>query len=69
MHYAFGYGGHGAAMSSLLGKLIAENIINDSEVDNPLRIEKLRPIPFHSQNATGVGMIKFYKQFQDRFLK
>ncbi|WP_391117717.1 NAD(P)/FAD-dependent oxidoreductase [Psychrobacillus sp. L3] len=68
-HYAFGYGGHGAAMSSLLGKLIAENISDESESDNPLRIEKLRPIPFHSQNATGVGVIKVYKQFKDRFLK
>lgn len=66
-HYAFGYGGHGAAMSSLLGKLIAENIMNEDDQDNPLRIEKLRPIPFHSQNAKGIGMIKFYKQFQDKF--
>lgn len=68
-HYAFGYGGHGAAMSSMLGKMIAENIINESDADNPLRIEKLRPIPFHSQNAKGIGLIKFYKQFQDKFSK
>lgn len=68
-HYAFGYGGHGAAMSSLLGKLIAENIMNEGEWDNPLKVEKLKPIPFHSQNAKGVGIIKYYKQFQDRILK
>lgn len=67
-HYAFGYGGHGAAMSSLMGKLIAENIINESDAHNPLRVEKLRPIPFHSQHSTGVGVIKIYKQFQDRYL-
>lgn len=68
-HYAFGYGGHGAAMSSMLGKLLAENIMNEHSLDNPLSIKKLRPIPFHSQNSKGIGLIKVYKQFQDRFLK
>lgn len=68
-HYAFGYGGHGAAMSSMLGKLIAENIVNEGDANNPLKIQRLRPIPFHSQNVKGIGMIKFYKQFQDKFSK
>lgn len=64
-YFAFGYGGHGAAMASMLGKVIAEAIINDGRIDHPLKVEKLRPIPFHSQHAKAVGLIKFYKKFQD----
>ncbi|MEI3611350.1 NAD(P)/FAD-dependent oxidoreductase [Pseudogracilibacillus sp. SO30301A] len=64
-YFAFGYGGHGAAMASMLGKVIAHAILNDGEMNNPLKVEKLKPIPFHSQHAKAVGLIKFYKKFQD----
>ncbi|MYL40625.1 NAD(P)/FAD-dependent oxidoreductase [Virgibacillus salexigens] len=66
-HFAFGYGGHGAAMASLLGKTMAEDILEEGDPDNPLRIKKLRSIPFHNQHSKAVGVMKFYKQFQDRF--
>lgn len=64
-HYAFGYGGHGAAMASMLGKIIAETIVKENKVENPLKIEKLKPIPFHNHHAKAVGILKFYKKFQD----
>lgn len=64
-YFAFGYGGHGAAMASMLGKVIAHAILNDGEMNNPLKVEKLRPILFHSQHAKAVGLIKFYKKFRD----
>lgn len=64
-YFAFGYGGHGAAMASMLGKEMADAIANDANVDNPLKIKKLKPILFHSQHAKGVGAMKLYKQFQD----
>jgi len=64
-HYAFGYGGHGAAMASMLGKIIAKTIIKENDVQNPLKIEKLKPIPFHRHHAKAVGILKFYKKFQD----
>lgn len=67
-YYAFGYGGHGAAMASMLGKLIAESIVEGQMKDNPLKIEQLQPFPFHSYHSTGVGVVKLFKQFQDRFL-
>ncbi|SFE86717.1 NAD(P)/FAD-dependent oxidoreductase [Alteribacillus iranensis] len=68
-HFAFGYGGHGAAMATMLGKTIAEDILKEGDPDHPLRIPKLKPIPFHSQNSTGVGVVKVYKQLQDRFAR
>lgn len=65
-HFAFGFAGHGAAMTSMVGKLLAETILNEGRVDNPLRKEKIRPIPFHNQHEKAVGALKFYKKFQDR---
>ncbi|MEN1968758.1 FAD-binding oxidoreductase [Lentibacillus sp. N15] len=65
-YYAFGFAGHGAAMSSMAGKLIANSILHEGERSNPLEKEQLRPIPFHSQHAKAVGMMKFYMKFRDR---
>ncbi|MBO1002144.1 NAD(P)/FAD-dependent oxidoreductase [Pseudogracilibacillus auburnensis] len=64
-YFAFGYGGHGAAMATMLGKVIADAIFTETDINNPLKIKKLKPIAFHSQHAKGVGIMKLYKQFQD----
>lgn len=65
-HYAFGFAGHGAAMASMAGKLIAENILHEGWGSNPLEKERLKPIPFHSQHTKAIGMMKFYMKFRDR---
>ena len=65
-HFAFGYCGRGAAMAVMAGKILAGTITHSDDVINPLRKEKLRPIPFHSQHAKAVGIMKFYKTFQDK---
>lgn len=67
-HFAFGYCGRGAAMAVMAGKILAQTITNQDNINNPLKKEKLRPIPFHSQHAKAVGIMKFYKAFQDRFI-
>ncbi|MFD1705580.1 NAD(P)/FAD-dependent oxidoreductase [Siminovitchia sediminis] len=64
-YFGFGYCGHGAAMSSLFGKMIADHITNEGLEDNPLMIDQLKPIPFHSHHAKAVGILKFYKKLQD----
>lgn len=64
-HFAFGYGGRGASLATYLGSMIADNVMNEGKKDNPLYKEKLRPIPFHSQHAKAVGMLKYYKKLQD----
>ncbi len=64
-HFAFGYAGHGAAMSTLLGKIVAMNMLNEGDKNNPLDRSNLKPIPFHSMNATGLGMMKYYFKFLD----
>lgn len=64
-HFAFGYAGHGAAMSTLLGKLVALNMLNEGDRHNPLDRSRLKPIPFHSQHARAVGIMKYYFKFLD----
>lgn len=64
-YFAFGYGGHGAAMATMAGKLISDSIASGNEKVNPLTIDKLKPIPFHGQHAKAVGMMKFYMKFRD----
>ncbi|WP_144463548.1 NAD(P)/FAD-dependent oxidoreductase [Siminovitchia fortis] len=68
-HFAFGYCGKGAAMAVMAGKVLAETISHPERVNNPLKKENLRPIPFHSQHAKGVGLMKFYMAFQDKYGK
>lgn len=68
-HYAFGYCGKGAAMAVMAGKVLAETISHPDRVNNPLKKESLRPIPFHSQHSKGVGLMKFYMAFQDKYGK
>lgn len=64
-HFAFGYAGHGAAMSTLLGKIVAMNMLNEGDKNNPLDRSNLKPIPFHNMNATGLGIMKYYFKFLD----
>ncbi|MFD1705982.1 NAD(P)/FAD-dependent oxidoreductase [Siminovitchia sediminis] len=64
-HFAFGYAGHGAAMSTLLGKIVALNMLNEGDINNPLDRSNLKPIPFHRMNATGLGIMKYYFKFLD----
>jgi len=64
-YFGYGYGGHGSAMSTMFGKIIAKSIVKGHPIENPLMIDKLKPIPFHSHHAKGVSLVKFYKQIQD----
>jgi gamma-glutamylputrescine oxidase len=56
-------------MAVMAGKVLAETICHPDQVNNPLKKENLRPIPFHSQHAKAVGLMKFYMAFQDKFGK
>lgn len=64
-HFAFGYAGHGAAMSTLMGKLLAGNILSENNGKNPFEKNNLRPIPFYSQHGKVVGLMKYYFKVKD----
>lgn len=66
-HFAFGYAGHGAAMSTLMGKLIAANVLQTGEGKNPLEKTALTPIPFYNQHAKVISVMKYYYKLLDEF--
>lgn len=65
-HFAFGYAGHGAAMSTLMGKLIAANVLKTGEGKYPLEKRHLQPIPFYNQHAKAVSILKHYYKLLDK---
>jgi gamma-glutamylputrescine oxidase len=65
-YFAMGYCGHGAAMSTLLGKCLAENIINQAQGSNPLEKLPLRTVPLHGQQAKIMNLVGYYYRFRDR---
>ncbi len=64
-HFAYGYAGHGAAMSTLLGKVLAENIMDNDRGFSPLEKKELKTIPFYSQHAKVVNLMKYYYKVLD----
>lgn len=65
VYYLTGYCGHGAAMSTLLGKVISDTISNESILDNSLSKLKLETIPFHSQKNLMLNLAENYMKFKD----
>lgn len=44
-HFVFGYAGHGAAMSTLMGKLVAANVLSQGEGSYPLEKGRFKTNP------------------------
>lgn len=67
-YYITGFCGHGAAMSTLTGKLIAKDIMEKSSImDNELSKLPLRKIPFHSQHGKVLTIAESYMKLKDKF--
>ena len=64
-HFAIGYCGHGAAMSTLLGKCLAENISSQAQGRNPLEKLPLKSVPFHGQKAAIMNLVGYYFRIRD----
>lgn len=62
---AFGCAGHGAAMTTLLGKLIAFNILDKQREKTALEKIPLKRIPFRDQHAKVVNLMKYYYKYLD----
>jgi glycine/D-amino acid oxidase-like deaminating enzyme len=62
-----GYNGRGVAMSTMMGKLLAERIAGGRADEIPLSTTGIAPIPFHGWRATGIALAIGWKRLQDRF--
>lgn len=65
IHFALGYCGIGAAASTLMGKLLAQNIRGEDRQRYPLEALPLRPIPLHGQRAFLIAVATLYFKLLD----
>lgn len=66
-YYALGYSGRGAAISTMMGKLIALNIQNENYEKSNIEKIPLKEIPFHSQRGIALNVVGMYYALQDKF--
>jgi glycine/D-amino acid oxidase-like deaminating enzyme len=66
LHAGLGYNGRGVAMSTMMGKLLAERVAGAREADIALPATPMRRIPLHGWRATGVSLAIGWKRLQDR---
>ncbi|TJY42350.1 FAD-binding oxidoreductase [Cohnella pontilimi] len=66
-HFALGYCGHGASISTLMGKLIALHVMEPGRSKNRLEQIPLKQVPFHGQRAIALNLATKYYRFLDRF--
>ncbi|MBT2217969.1 FAD-binding oxidoreductase [Virgibacillus dakarensis] len=66
LFYMTGFCGHGAAMSTLLGKIIASSIAEKNQLDNVLGDLPLTKIPFHNQRGKILSLAENYLKVIDK---
>jgi glycine/D-amino acid oxidase-like deaminating enzyme len=66
LYAGLGYNGRGVAMSTMMGKLLAERVAGAREHDIPLPATPIERIPFHGWRATGIALAIGWKRLQDR---
>lgn len=64
-HFAYGYCGHGASMSTLMGKLLSENVLHVNKTKSMLEKLPLQTIPFHGQRVIALNLMGSYYKFLD----
>jgi glycine/D-amino acid oxidase-like deaminating enzyme len=66
LYAGLGYNGRGVAMSTMMGKLLAERVSGTRAEDIPFPTTSIERIPFHGWRATGIALAIGWKRLQDR---
>jgi glycine/D-amino acid oxidase-like deaminating enzyme len=66
LYAGLGYNGRGVAMSTMIGKLLAERVAGARADEIPLPTTQIAPIPLHGWRATGIALAIGWKRLQDR---
>jgi glycine/D-amino acid oxidase-like deaminating enzyme len=66
LYAGLGYNGRGVAMSTMMGKLLAERVSGARAEDIPLPVMPVRRIPLHGWRAPGIALTIGWKRLQDR---
>lgn len=68
LYAGLGYNGRGVAMSTMMGKLLADRVAGARADDIALPATPIRRIPLHGWRATGISLAIGWKRLQDRLL-
>ncbi|HLI10355.1 MAG TPA: FAD-binding oxidoreductase [Alphaproteobacteria bacterium] len=63
--YALGYGGRGVALTTLLGKLLAQLIVGRAIDAGPMTANRFRPIPFHQFRIPVMQLVAAWYKLRD----
>lgn len=66
LHIAVGCNGRGIAVSTALGRQLAERIIGLSPTEMDVPVSRIGTVPFHGFRGFGVKAATLYKRLQDR---
>lgn len=67
-HYAVGFCGHGAAMTTLMGKYLADNVAGVVRDKSSLERMKLQRVPLHSHRSKFLTVIGNFYKIKDALL-
>jgi len=66
LHIGLGYNGRGVAMSTVMGRLLAETAMGKPADDLPLPVSEIKNYPFHRFHRTGIRLLVPFKEYCDR---
>ena len=66
LHMGLGCNGRGVAMSTVMGRLLAEAALGKSENELPLPVTKIKKYPFHRFHRTGIRLLVPWKEYCDQ---
>jgi len=66
LYAGLGCNGRGVAMSTVMGRLLAEAAMGKANSELPLPVTALKKYPFHRFHRTGIRLLVPVKEFQDK---
>jgi glycine/D-amino acid oxidase-like deaminating enzyme len=66
LHVGLGCNGRGVALSTVMGRLLAQTVLGQSPADLPIPVCPIKKYPFYQFHKTGIKIAVAWKEFQDR---
>ena len=66
LHVGLGCNGRGVALSTVMGRLLAQTALGENPADLPIPVCPIKKYPFYQFHKTGIKIAVAWKEFQDR---
>lgn len=66
LYAGLGCNGRGVAMSTVMGRLLAEAAMDKAQAELPMPVTAIKKYPFHRFHRTGIRLLVPLKEFQDQ---